>query len=105
MKAQLISFLLGFVMAGAELPGLHDVNAAIQKHWQSKNMFITIVTDKAEAEPLKESLMNGLRSPMSYADALRATLPHEILAEDEDVSNYPMQVTSVEIISDQSLFR
>ncbi|MFN5223762.1 MAG: M16 family metallopeptidase [Bacteroidota bacterium] len=84
---------------------LDDVNAAIQKHWQSKNMFITIVTDKAEAEPLKESLMNGLRSPMSYADALRATLPPEILAEDEDVSNYPMQVTSVEIISDQSLFR
>ncbi|MFM8949751.1 MAG: M16 family metallopeptidase [Bacteroidota bacterium] len=84
---------------------LEDVNAAIQKNWQSKNMFISIVTDKTEAEPLKESLLNGLKSPMSYSDALRSTLPPEILAEDEEVSNYPMQATSVEIISDQSLFR
>jgi zinc protease len=84
---------------------LDDVNMAIRKFWQSKNMFISIVTDKTEAEPLKESLMNGFRSPMSYSDALRATLSPEILAEDEEVSSYPMQASSVEIISDQSLFR
>jgi zinc protease len=84
---------------------LDDVNAAIQKHWQTQNMFITIVTDKTEAEPLKESLLNGFPSPMSYADALRKTLPAEILSEDEEVSKYPMKAASVEIISDQSLFR
>lgn len=31
------------------------VNAAIKKYWQTKNMFITIVTDKSEAVPLARS--------------------------------------------------
>jgi zinc protease len=68
-------------------------------------MFISIVTDKSEAEPLRLSLMEGRVSPMSYSDALRATLPPEILAEDEEVAGYPLKVTSVEVVTDQSLFR
>jgi len=84
---------------------LDDVNNAIQSHWQTGNMFISIVTDKSEAEPLRLSLMEGRVSPMSYSDALRATLPPEILAEDEEVAGYPLKVTSVEVVTDQSLFR
>lgn len=33
-----------------------DVNNAIKKYWQTKNMDIVIVTDKSEAEPLARSL-------------------------------------------------
>lgn len=91
--------------ANLERLTLEDVNNAIKNHWQTGNMFVSIVTDKTEAEPLRESLMNGLASPMSYADALRSTLPAEILAEDEEVAGYPLRITSVEVVTDQSLFR
>jgi hypothetical protein len=42
---------------------------------------------------------------MSYSDALRATLPPEILAEDAEVAGFPLKVSSVEVVTDQSLFR
>ncbi len=40
---------------------LDDVNSAVKKYLQTKNMFITIVTDKSEAEPLAESIRTKFR--------------------------------------------
>jgi len=42
---------------------------------------------------------------MSYSDALRSTLPPSILAEDEEVSVFPLNVTNVEIREASEMFR
>lgn len=84
---------------------LEDVNDVMRKYWQTDNMFIAIVTDDSEAEPLKNSLLNNTPSPMSYSDALKATLPEEILKEDEQVAIYPLNVTTVDIVESDSTFR
>ncbi len=84
---------------------LEDVNRAIKKYFQTKNMNITIVTDDSEAEPLKASLMNNADSPMSYSDALKATLPEELLKEDDIVAKYKINVKNVKIIKSDDMFR
>ncbi|MFO7259436.1 MAG: pitrilysin family protein, partial [Bacteroidota bacterium] len=73
---------------------LEDVNRAIRKYWRSDAMFITIVTDVSEAEPLAESLKKNLPSPMSYSNSLKESLSAEILKEDEEVSRFPLNVKS-----------
>lgn len=82
-----------------------DVNTAIRKYWQTKNMYITIVTDDSEAEPLKASLGNNDKSPMTYSNALKATLPSEILTEDEVVSDYKLNIKNVQIVNSDVMFR
>ncbi len=84
---------------------VEDVNDVMRKYWQTDNMYIAIVTDDSEAEPLKNSLLKNTPSPMSYSDALKATLPEEILKEDEQVAIYPLNVTTVDIVDSDSTFR
>lgn len=84
---------------------VQDVNAAVRKYWQTKNMDIVIITDKTEAEPLAKSLKENLSSPMSYSDGLKSSLPDEILNEDKMVEKYPMPVKSVSIINSDNTFR
>jgi zinc protease len=84
---------------------VEDVNKAIRKYWQADRMFISIVTDDSEAEPLRNSLLENIPSPMSYSDALKANMPAKILEEDALVSKFPLQVKKVEVISSDSLFR
>jgi zinc protease len=84
---------------------LAEVNAAIKKYWQTDNMFITIVTDDSEAEALKKSLMSNEVSPMSYSDALKATLPANLLEEDAKVSSFPLNVKKVTIVDSATKFR
>lgn len=81
-----------------------DMNAAIKKYWNTKNMKITIVTDVSEAKPLLESLEKNLDSPMSYSNALKAVLTPEILEEDKSVQNYPLKVTKVTIVNAADMF-
>lgn len=94
----------------AELDGLlakltlQDVNNAIKKYWETKNMAIVFVTDKSEAEPLANSLKNNAPSPMSYSNTLKPTLSQEILAEDKMVETYPMPVKKVTIIDSDKTF-
>ena len=38
---------------------LEQVNQAIRKHWQTDNMFVTIVTDDSEAKALADSLIKA----------------------------------------------
>jgi zinc protease len=84
---------------------LSDVNNAIRKYWQTKNMDITIVTDRTEAQPLAESLRSKAPSPMSYSNSLKASLAKSILEEDEIVANYFMQVNTVKVVDSDKVFR
>jgi zinc protease len=91
----------------ALLAGLtrEDVNNAIKKYWQINNMFVTIVTDTSEAEPLAESLLKNLPSPMSYSNIVKAGLPEEVLKTDEIVAEYPLNVKSVKIVKSADTFK
>ena len=84
---------------------LADVNGALRDYWQTENMFITIVTDDSEAEPLKKSLMNNDVSPMSYSNTLKATLPAELLKEDDEVASFRLNVKKVTIVDSDKTFR
>ena len=84
---------------------LEEVNKAVRKHWQTQNMFVTIVTDASEAEPLAKSLRGNLPSPMSYSNLVKSGLPPEILAEDEEVANYKLNIKSVKIIKSADTFQ
>jgi zinc protease len=84
---------------------LNDVNKAIKKYWQTDNMFVTIVTNKSEAEPLAASLKENLPSPMSYANIVKAGLPEEIVAADKKVANLKLNVKSVKIVDSANTFQ
>jgi zinc protease len=84
---------------------LDDVNNAMKKYWQTKNMYIAIVTDKTEAEPLAKSLKANSPSPMSYSNTLKSALPPTVFEEDKKVENYPLNVKSVSIVNSADTFR
>ncbi len=84
---------------------LADVNTAIKKYWQTKNMDIVIITDKSEAEPLAKNLRENAPSPMSYSNNLKSALSQDILEEDKTVEKYPMPVKSVKVVSSDDTFR
>ncbi len=77
---------------------LEDVNEAIRKYWQTENMFVTIITDVSEAQPLAESLLNNLSSPMSYSDVVREGLSEALQEEDALVAEFPLNITSVRVV-------
>jgi zinc protease len=95
----------------SELDGLladvtaEDVNAAVKKYLQAENMFVAIITDDSEAEPLAEHLRKNTPSPMSYSELVREGLPVEISNEDEKIATYPLNVKSVQIVESEETFR
>jgi zinc protease len=84
---------------------LADVNKAIKKYWRTDNMFVTIVTDRSEAEELAKSLKDNTPSPMTYSNLVKAGLPKEVLAEDDVVATYPLNVKNVTIVDSKDTFR
>jgi len=84
---------------------LEQVNAALRKYWQTDSMFITIVTDKGEAQPLADSLINNTASPMSYSDLVKSGLSAEILAEDDAVAEYHLNIKKVTIVPSADTFQ
>jgi zinc protease len=82
-----------------------DVNNAVKKYLQVDNIYITIVTDNSEAEPLANALRNNDPSPMSYSNLVKENLPKEILDEDEKVANYKLNIKSVRIINSEEMFK
>lgn len=84
---------------------LEQVNEALRKHWQAGNMFVTIVTDASEATALAGSLISNAPSPMSYSNLVKSGLPEDVLAEDGEVSGYPLNVKKVTIIDSADTFR
>ena len=83
---------------------VEDVNKAIKKYLQSKNMFVSIITHTSEAEALKESLLKNIPSPPAYSNELKAVLSDDITSEDEKVAVYPLKVSSVEILNSEKTF-
>ncbi len=83
---------------------LEEVNAAIRKHFQTQNMDIVIITDDSEAKALANSFKQNLTSKMSYSNQVKAELPQEVLDEDAEVENYPLNIKNVEIISSEIPF-
>jgi zinc protease len=84
---------------------LADVNNAIKKYWQTKNMFISIVTDDSEAPTIKKALEEGAVTPMSYSNLVKEGLPKEVLKEDEEIAKYPLNVKSVKIVDNKETFK
>ena len=84
---------------------LEQVNAALRKHWQTDNMFVTIVTDATEAQPLADSLINNTPSPMSYSNLVKSGLPADVLAEDDAVAVYPLNIRKVNIVQSADTFK
>ena len=82
-----------------------QVNAAMAKYWQTKCMYIAIITDKTEAVPLARSLRDNLTSSMSYSNVLRGVLTPEIFNEDKLVENYVMKVSNINIIDSNTTFK
>ncbi|MBK5271447.1 MAG: insulinase family protein, partial [Bacteroidia bacterium] len=82
-----------------------DVNRAIKKYLQTENMYVTIVTDDSEAEPLKKSLEENKPSPMSYSNLVKEGLPKEVGDEDEKIANYKLNVKSVKIVDSKDTFK
>jgi zinc protease len=82
-----------------------DVNRAIKKYWQINNMFVTIVTDDSEAEPLAAALKANTPSPMSYSNLVKEGLPKEVLAEDAEIANFPLNVKNVTIVDTKDTFK
>jgi len=84
---------------------LEQVNEALRKYWQTQNVFVTIVTDESEASPLAASLIGNLPSPMSYSELVRSGLPEAVLAEDDEVAVYPLNVKKVTIVDSADTFK
>ena len=84
---------------------LDDVNNAMKRFWQTKNMCVTIVTDKTEAEPLANSLKENTPSSMSYQNTLKSALPPDVFEEDKLVENYPLNIKRVTIIKSVDTFK
>ncbi len=84
---------------------LDEVNAAIRKYWQTQKLFVTIVTDSSEAQPLADSLINNTPSPMSYSNLVKSGLPADVLAEDETVAEYPLNISKVTVVQSADTFK
>jgi zinc protease len=84
---------------------LEDVNNAIQKYWQTENMFVTIITDKSEAASLAKSIKENKPSPMSYSNQVKEGLPEEVLQQDAEAANFKLNVKNVEIINSADTFK
>ena len=84
---------------------LDDVNKAMRKYWQTKNLAIVVITDQSEAQPLATSLQKNEPSPMTYSNVLKGALSQDILEEDKQVENFPIPVKSVRIVKSDDTFR
>jgi zinc protease len=79
---------------------LDDVNGAIKRHLQYRNLKIAIVTGDAEA--LRDALVRGAPTPIAYDTPKPAT----VLAEDREIAAFPLEIAAerVTIVPVESAF-
>lgn len=70
---------------------LDEVNQAIKKHLQSKNLCVVIITQ--DAEGMKQKLLAGAPTPITYA----GQQPKEVIEEDKLIASFPIPVTEQDI--------
>src|SRR5690606_35177695 len=68
-----------------------QVNAAIKKHLQDDNFYLVIIT--ADAAGMKQKLLSGAATPITYA----GQRPAELLAEDKIIASFPIPVKESDI--------
>ncbi len=78
---------------------LADVNAIIKKHLQTDDIQFVFIT--SEAEDLKQRLVNEQSSPMEY----NSEKPADLLEEDREIQDYPLNLDEVEIINIDKVFQ
>ncbi|QHL88945.1 hypothetical protein GU926_16520 [Nibribacter ruber] len=84
---------------------VEDVNAAIKKYWTADNLFVTIVTDDSEAQPLADALRNNTPSPMSYSNIVKEGLPQAVKTEDAQIANFKLNVKEVRVVDTKDTFK
>lgn len=79
---------------------LEDVNNAIRKHLNTKNMMIAVVTQ--DAASFQEALVKNTPSPITYD----SPKPDKIMKEDKIIQNYPLEIKAenVTIIPTDKIF-
>lgn len=79
---------------------LEDVNAAIKKNLNARNMVIVAVTKDAEA--FKDALSQNKPSPIAY----ESPKPESVLEEDKEIINYPINIPAenISIVTVDQLF-
>lgn len=70
---------------------LEQVNGAIKKHLQYKNIKIVMVTQGAET--LKRDLVENRPSPMKYT----SPKPQSVLNEDKEIETYPLDIKAEKV--------
>ncbi len=80
---------------------LEDVNAAIKKHFQFKNMQIAVITP--DAESFKKAIVSNVESPIVYSTPKSV----DVLAEDKNIINFPLNISDakVRILTLEELFK
>ena len=67
------------------------MNAAIKKHLQGDNLHLVIIT--ADAAGMKQKLLSGGATPITYA----GERPAALLAEDKAITTLPIKVKETDI--------
>jgi zinc protease len=80
--------------AQKRLPAIkrEDVNRAIKKYLNFKNIYIAVITD--DAKSLKEALVANAPSPIKYANP---NMPKEVLEEDKTIQIFPLDVKAEKV--------
>jgi len=76
-----------------------DVNRAIKRHLQYKNIAVAMVVK--DAEPLRQALLSNMISPITYQSAPASK---SVLEEDKVIERYPLNVTAVNIVPAREMF-
>jgi zinc protease len=86
-----------------ELPRLkvEDVNAAVKRHLDPRNLKVAIVTENATT--LKAALLAGVPTPITYQTP---TTREDLLEEDKQIESYPLPINQerVRIVQARDLF-
>ena len=82
---------LASIRPGLESLDADAVNAAIRKYLQYENMWLVFITE--DAEGMKQKLLSGVATPITYAGEKSA----ELLAEDEQIASFPIPVRAENI--------
>jgi zinc protease len=91
---------LASIRPGLERLQLNQVNQSIKRHLQYDNMYIVYIV--SDAEGLKQKLLAGTPTPITYAGERSA----ELLAEDAEIAAFPIPVTAenIQIIGINDVF-
>ncbi len=78
-----------------------QVNAAIRKHLQAKDVAIAVVTD--DAARFRDQVLSGKPTPLVYDTA---GTPPDILEEDKEIESWPLPITAdhIRVVPAKDLF-